>query len=128
MAEQNFHIGDTRRPAVAILQEELEDGTIQPVDLTGLTSVTFTMVNARSPYAIKVDNKPATVVSNGSGGAIAKVMYEWTPQDVDTKGVYFAWFTLNDGGAQEHVPVAKDYIIIIHPSDGTDPNAPIPPT
>jgi hypothetical protein len=124
MAEQNFHVGDTRRPAVAILQEELEDGTVQPVNLSGLTGVTFTMVNARSPYAVKVDAKPATIISDGTGGQPAKVMYEWTAQDVNVKGVYFAWFTLHDGGATEHFPVAKDYFIIFHPSDGTDPNAP----
>lgn len=118
MADQHFVVGDTLKPAVAYLEYEDDDGNVLPVDLSGKT-VLFKMTNTRAPYAVKVAEKPATIITDGTAGERAKVMYEWAAIDVDVKGIYAAWFIVVDGGAREHYPKGYDYFIHIHPVDGS---------
>lgn len=69
-----------------------------PVDLTDLT-VTFTMIEKDGTPV--VDGATALVVDAEAG----KVSYTFKDADVDTAGVFYAYFIAESGGRKEHFPV-----------------------
>jgi hypothetical protein len=75
----------------------LRDDNAALINLSGKT-VTFYMREEEDPWqgpdgssTIKVNGSSATV----DDAAVGKVHYEWTSGDVDTAGVYDAWFEVD---------------------------------
>lgn len=96
MPNQELHIermvGDRLTGIAATL---VQNGS--PVNLTGKT-VVFRMVKANND--VKIAAGVATIVSAANG----QVSYEFTADDVDTAGVYYAWWIVTGSGKPDHFP------------------------
>lgn len=89
-------VGDTYLPLGAVL---MRDGAA--VNLTGLT-VQFRLV--ADGGTVKRDWTNAAIVDAAAG----KVQYDFQAADVDTAGVYWAWFRIGSGGEWATFPAAGD--------------------
>lgn len=87
-------VGDTYLPLGATLKRNN-----QAVDLTGLT-VQFKLV--ADDGTVKRDWSAASIVSAEDG----QVQYDFASADVDTAGIYWAWFRYGDGGEWVTYPAA----------------------
>lgn len=103
MDTRRFTKGDLLRIPRATLQDA--DGVA--VNLTTQT-VKFRMVNAQTG-AVKINDVAATIDS----ASLGQVSYMWVASDVNTAGVYFAWFIRVDGLNTEHFPPGRQFQIVI---------------
>ncbi len=100
---QVFTRGDLlRNPSAQLLNPDSS-----PIDLT-MDTVQFRMVRQKDGF-VKVDDAAATIVNSTAG----LVRYDWQSSDVDEVGDYFAWFIRIEGGATEHFPAGRGYVIKI---------------
>lgn len=97
--------GDTE----PVLQAQLLQGNGEPLDLSGLTTVKFTMTR-RGSSTPKV-NLGTCVIDNAPLGYVS---YPWTAPDVDTIGTYDAEFfvTLASGKTQRVPNHGYDTVIV----------------
>lgn len=98
---REFHVGDTLTSLLANLYYP----SGKPYVLGAADTVAFRMVS--SAGVVKVDNSAAAVVSTGSPttNTPAQVRYDWGAADVDTAGIYAAWFIVTSGGETQHFPI-----------------------
>ena len=110
----NIAVGDTLKKLSAKLQKKDTNGATVPFDLTGKT-VSFKLVLSKTPYTVVQSSGTVTIVNAAQG----QVEYEFSTSDVNTQGVYNAYFIVSSGGATEHIPHDKSLVVNIHPTDGT---------
>ena len=103
-------IGDIDKPVLGQLMEVVEGATVPTArDLTGITSVKFTMIN-QATGVTKVNAATATVDDATTG----KVSYALVAADVDTAGQFTAFFTVFTATVSGTFPVkALDLIMLI---------------
>lgn len=94
-------------PRIAVT---LEDSNGDPVDLSGVSSVTFSMSEVEAGTA-KVVAQTALIVSATEG----KVAYQWQAGDTDTEGLYKAEFNVVFTGAPGTVPNGNYLLVRIIP-------------
>jgi hypothetical protein len=102
-------VGDTRTTLSVTLQQPDSTGTLQAVNLSGLT-VEFSMVNAATG-AVKISKTATgiTVVSEAAG----TVNYDFSEAGVDTAGIFWGTFTVTQSGETDAFPVkAQDLKIL----------------
>lgn len=100
---QIFTKGDLlRNPSAQLLNPDNS-----PIDITTDT-VKFRMVRQKDGF-VKVNNVAASIIDGTTG----VVQYNWQSSDVDEVGNYYAWFIRVEGGATEHFPAGRGYIIKI---------------
>ena len=106
-------VGDLRTVLPVTLKQADESGTLQAVNLTGL-SVEFTMVNAATG-AVKVaqTSTGVTVVTAASG----TVNYDFSAAGVDAAGVYWGTFVVIQSGEEDSFPVMQQGLKICIDSD-----------
>jgi len=103
------HVGDTEVAIAATLQRP--DGTA--VNLTGLT-VKFRMVAVDGTTKVAETASNVTVTDEASG----QVQYNPQAADVDTAGVYHAYFVVIDGSSnRDTFPVKNGDLVIIITDD-----------
>lgn len=105
--------GDRRTVLPVTLKQPDEAGTLQAVNLTGL-SVEFAMVNAATG-AVKIaqTSTGVTVVTAASG----TVNYDFSAAGVDTAGVYWGTFVVIQSGEEDSFPVMQQGLKILIDSD-----------
>ena len=105
--------GDLRTVLPVVLKQANEAGTLQVVNLTGLT-VEFALVNAATG-AVKIaqTSTGVTVVTAASG----TVNYDFSAGGVDTAGVYWGTFVVIQSGEEDSFPVAQQGLKILIDSD-----------
>jgi len=105
--------GDLRTVLPVTLKQADATGTLQVVNLTGLT-VEFTMINAATG-AVKITQTSTgvTVVAAASG----TVNYEFSADGVDTAGVYWGTFVVIQSDEEDSFPVAQQGLKILIDSD-----------
>jgi hypothetical protein len=94
------------------LQQPDGTGTLQAVDLSGLT-VEFSMVNAATG-TVKVAKTATgiTVVSAAAG----TVNYDFSEAGVDTAGIFWGTFTVTQSGETDAFPVKSQDLKILFDS------------
>jgi hypothetical protein len=105
-------VGDTRTTLSVTLQQPDSTGTLQPVNLSGLT-VEFSMVNAATG-ATKIAKTATgiTVVSAAAG----TVNYDFSAAGVDTAGIFWGTFTVTQSGETDAFPVKSQDLKILFDS------------
>jgi hypothetical protein len=100
MITRSFTIGDR---LVSLLANLYRPGG-SPVVLGPAETVVFRMLSAAG--IVKVADQAAVIITRGSAATNtpAQVRYDWAAADVDTAGVYTAWFIRVSGGETEHFP------------------------
>lgn len=92
--------GDTYKALHAILTYKDSTGAIADRDLSAVTSVTFSLVNAATGET-KVSSASATV-DDAAGG---EVSYAFSTGDVDEPGIYWGAFMVTENGKTDTYPV-----------------------
>lgn len=105
-------IGDTAKVLSVEIMNANSSGVIEAVNLTGKT-VKFRMVNSATGVE-KVAETAATVTVAASGYA----QYDFQAADVDTAGVFDAWFIVYASGETDTFPVAT-HGLQVHISSST---------
>ena len=102
-------VGDTRTTLSVTLQQPDSTGTLQAVNLSGLT-VEFSMVNAATG-AVKIAKTATgiTVVSEAAG----TVNYDFSAAGVDTAGIFWGTFTVTQSGETDAFPVKSQDLKIL---------------
>lgn len=103
--------GDTITVLPVTIMRPDSTGVATAVNLTGLT-VKFRMVNAATGVE-KVAETTATVVTAASG----TVNYDFSSSDVDTAGIFDAWFVVYSGSETDTFPVRKHGLQVYIDSD-----------
>jgi hypothetical protein len=105
-------VGDTRTTLSVTLQQPDSTGTLQAVNLSGLT-VEFSMVNAATG-AVKIAKTATgiTVVSAAAG----TVNYDFSEAGVDTAGIFWGTFTVTQSGETDAFPVKSQDLKILFDS------------
>lgn len=107
MATVNMRVGD-RLP---VLEVRLTDQAGTAVDLSGATSVVFSLRDRRT-QAVKISRAAATIVDAATG----RVRYSWTAADVDTPGSYVGEFEVTFASGTQTFPTRPDDLLIVfHP-------------
>lgn len=105
-------VGDTRTTLSVTLQQPDSTGTLQPVNLSGLT-VEFSMVNAATGATkIAKTGTGITVVSAAAG----TVNYDFSAAGVDTAGIFWGTFTVTQSGETDAFPVKSQDLKILFDS------------
>ena len=104
-------VGDTRTPISVQLVHKNEIGIHVPTDLTDLL-VSFKMINS-ADGSVKISDNSANIsiddITNG------KVSYHFDHEDVDTAGVFWASFIVDQESETDTYPVdSKDLLIYIN--------------
>lgn len=105
--------GDTLTPLGAQLKQKGSSGTYDAVDLTS-RDVKFKMVaeDGTVKVAETASNVSKTDASSG------KVQYDFQAADVDTAGVYYAWFMVYAGTEKDTYPAdGRSLKIVISDTD-----------
>ena len=106
-------VGDLRTVLPVTLKQADESGTLQAVNLTGL-SVEFMMLNsATGAVKIAQTSTGVTLVTAASG----TVNYDFSAGGVDTAGVYWGTFVVIQGGEEDSFPVMQQGLKIMIDSD-----------
>lgn len=97
MATIFVYIGDTAPDVADTLLEQKSNGSIGPIDLTGVVTLDLQLRSLFNP-ALLID-KPGVVLDAPNG----KVVYDWDLSDTTTAidsspGPYLAWWRLDFGG------------------------------
>lgn len=95
--KQTRQIGDIGIALAATLKRP--DGTV--VDLSALT-VNFTMVESESGTVKVVESDTGVTITDATNGQVQKV---FLAADVDTVGVFHAYFVVEQSGGQDTFPV-----------------------
>jgi hypothetical protein len=112
-----YRVGDTQRDLLCTVTYVIEGATTPTArDLTGVSSVKFSMVNAATGVT-KIDEASATIDDAGTG----KVSYSWTSSDVDTAGKFWAFFTVYTSTVTDTFPVKRDDLIVLFGDDTQTP-------
>ena len=102
-------VGDTLTPLGAHLWRKDTNGDAEDIDVTSLT-VKFKMVSEAGGVKVAETDSNVSNVTASEG----KVQYDFQPTDVDTAGVYFAWFTAYSGTEKLTCPKdGRTYKIIL---------------
>ena len=105
-------VGDTRTTLSVTLQQPDSTGTLQSVNLSGLT-VEFSMVNAATGATkIAKTGTGITVVSAAAG----TVNYDFSAAGVDTAGIFWGTFTVTQSGETDAFPVKSQDLKILFDS------------
>ena len=96
-------VGDTRTVLPVTLQQPDSTGTLQAVNLSGLT-VEFSMINAAT-NAVKIAKTSTgiTVVSEAAG----TVNYDFSAAGVDEAGIFYGTFTVTQSTETDAFPVRR---------------------
>ena len=105
-------VGDTRTVLPVTLQQPDSTGTLQAVNLTGLT-VEFSMVNAATG-AVKIA-KTSTGISVVSAVA-GTVNYDFSAGGVDEAGIFYGTFTVTQSAETDAFPVKHQDLKILFDS------------
>ena len=112
-----YRVGDTQRDLLCTVTYVIEGATTPTArDLTGVSSVKFSMVNAATGVT-KIDEASATIDDAGTG----KVSYSWTSSDVDTAGKFWGFFTVYTSTVTDTFPVKRDDLIVLFGDDTQTP-------
>ena len=112
-----YRVGDTQRDLLCTVTYVIEGATTPTArDLTGVSSVKFSMVNAATGVT-KIDEASATIDDAGTG----KVSYAWTSSDVDTAGKFWGFFTVYTSTVTDTFPVKRDDLIVLFGDDTQTP-------
>ena len=112
-----YRVGDTQRDLLCTVTYVIEGATTPTArDLTGVSSVKFSMVNAATGVT-KIDEAVATIDDAGTG----KVSYSWTSSDVDTAGKFWGFFTVYTSTVTDTFPVKRDDLIVLFGDDTQTP-------
>lgn len=88
-----------------ILQATIYGSNGSAIDISGATSVKFTMYNSTET---KIDAVAGTIVDALEG----QVSYTWTGTDTDTAGTYYGYFDVTlSGGYSMKAPTKNELII-----------------
>ena len=102
-------LGNTLTPMSMQLVQEV-DGAYEPVNLTGKT-VKFMMVTSAGVSVVAETTTGVTVTSLLGG----TVQYDFLPGDVDTAGVYYAWFIVYAGTEFDTFPAdGRTFEVVIY--------------
>ena len=102
-------VGNTRTLLYAVLKQPDTNGDLQVINLTGLT-VKFSMVNAATDVVKIAETTTGVTVETAASGT---VKYDFSPDGVDTAGIYNGWFIVYDGTESEHAPVKRQDLRIL---------------
>ena len=103
-------VGDTRTVLPVTLQQPDSTGAIAAVNLTGLGTPTFSMVNAADGTTkITATTTGVTVVTAASG----TVNYQFSAGGVDTAGVFYGTFIVTESTRTDSIPVAQQGLKIV---------------
>lgn len=112
-----YRVGDTQRDLLCTVTYVIEGATTPTArDLTGVSSVKFSMVNAATGVT-KINEASATIDDAGTG----KVSYAWTSSDVDTAGKFWGFFTVYTLTVTDTFPVKRDDLIVLFGDDTQTP-------
>ena len=112
-----YRVGDTQRDLLCTVTYVVEGATTPTArDLTGVSSVKFSMVNAATGVT-KINEASATIDDAGTG----KVSYAWTSSDVDTAGKFWGFFTVYTSTVTDTFPVKRDDLIVLFGDDTQTP-------
>jgi hypothetical protein len=96
-------VGDTRTVLPVTLQQPDSTGTLQPVNLTGLT-VEFSMVNAATGVTKIAKTSTGIAVVSAAAGT---VNYDFSAGGVDEAGIFYGTFTVTQSGETDAFPVKR---------------------
>ena len=103
-------VGDTRTALPVALKQPDSTGALVAVDLTGLGTPTFSMVNAADgTTAIAATTTGVGVVSAAAG----TVNYQFSSGGVDVAGVFWGTFVVTDTAKTDAFPVATQGLKIV---------------
>ena len=88
-----------------ILQATIYGSDGSAIDITGASTVTFTMYNSTET---KIDGVAGAIVDATEG----QVSYTWTGTDTDTAGTYYAYFDVTLAGGYSMKAPTKNELII----------------
>ena len=108
-----YRIGDTQKPLLGTVSYVVEGATTPTArDLTGVTSVKFSMINLATGVT-KVNEAAATIDHAATG----KVSYSFKPADVDTAGKFLAFFTVYSSTVTDTYPVKTNDLMVLIDGD-----------
>lgn len=106
--KHGISVGDTLTPLGVQLKQIGEDGVLAVVPLTGKT-VKFSMVDANGTKIVDKSATGVTVVEEATG----KVKYDFRAADVDTAGMFTAYFHVYDGEECDTFPAPHEQLLIV---------------
>lgn len=97
---------------------DIYDADGNAVDLSGTTSVLFTMRGPGSDTTRKVDGEAATVVVGPDGSTYNRLEYTWATGDTDQSGTFSAQFELEwAAGVKRTFPATRKQALEVIISD-----------
>lgn len=103
-------VGDTRTVLPVTLKQPDSTGALAVVDLTGLGTPTFRMVNAADGTDAIADTATGVDVVSAAAGT---VNYQFSSGGVDTAGVFWGTFTVTDTAKTDAFPVSMRGLKIV---------------
>jgi hypothetical protein len=108
------HITDTRTLLSVTLQQRGETGTLAAVNLTGLATPQFKLVNAATGVEAIAATSTGVTVDDATAG---EVSYRFSSGGVDEAGIYWGYFIATQTSRTDHFPVDPGGLIVEISSD-----------
>ena len=108
------HTTDTRTLLSATLTQPNEAGVSTAIDLTGLGTPQFKMVNRTTGDVVIAATTTGVTVDDAETG---KVSYDFSLAGVMSAGVFNAWFIVTQSTETDHFPVVTDGLRVLIDSD-----------
>ena len=107
-------VGDTRKPLSVTMKQKNAAGVSTVVDLTGLATPQFMMVNAADGTTKIAATTTGVTVESAAAGTVS---YLFSAGGVDEAGVFWGTFIVTESSRTDHIPRAYDGLKIVFDSD-----------
>lgn len=105
--QHDITVGDTLTPLAVQLKQKNASGTLEAVNLSGLT-IKFSMCDDAGTVIVDEATTGVTVTDASSG----KVQYDFQAADVDAAGTFYGWFHVYNGAERDTFPAGGRNLII----------------